>query len=361
MEFKNYSVLSVKSLKFSELDINDTFFDTLKEDYPGFEGWFQRKQNELSFVVIDDANIDAFLFMKLEDHNEDYSHFTKPLSPANRLKVGTFKITRNGFYLGERFFRIILEHAIMNNVEEIYVTIFPKREEQKKLIEFMEMFGFNQYTQNKNTGELVYIRTMKTILAQEPSLCNYPYVDNTATRNYYMLAIDSLYHTKLIPDSILREENPDDYTSDISAANAIQKIYIGNYRISPKVGDIIIYYRNRPAGDNRPAKYAATVTGFGLVSESYKHVSSFEDVKEIVSNRTVLTDHEIKYKIKEKKRVNILKFFDIYSFKKRPIREFLLDAGILISNSDYPSKQITKQQFYQILDEAKFKREDIFI
>lgn len=28
---------------FADFDLNDTFFDSLKEDYPGFEAWFQKK------------------------------------------------------------------------------------------------------------------------------------------------------------------------------------------------------------------------------------------------------------------------------------------------------------------------------
>ena len=29
--------------KFADIDLNDPFFDSLKEDYPGFEEWFDRK------------------------------------------------------------------------------------------------------------------------------------------------------------------------------------------------------------------------------------------------------------------------------------------------------------------------------
>ena len=32
--------------KFSEVDIKDTFFDTLRSDYDGFDAWFQRKADK---------------------------------------------------------------------------------------------------------------------------------------------------------------------------------------------------------------------------------------------------------------------------------------------------------------------------
>ncbi|WP_051591031.1 hypothetical protein [Bacillus sp. UNC438CL73TsuS30] len=361
MQLKSYDVLSVKQYRFSELNLDDVFFDSLKTDYPGFSDWFLRKGGEKAFVVKNEEGIQAFLYMKIEDPNEDYSHFEKILDPAKRLKVGTFKISQNGYYLGERFFRIILEHAIINNVEEIYVTIFPNREEQKKLISFMKEFGFNLYTKNKKTNEQVYIRKMNIILNAEPSLNNYPYIAKNSSRNYFLLCIDSVYHTKLIPDSIIREENPNDFTSKITAANAIQKIYIGNYRISPQPGDIIIYYRMKPEGDKRAARFATTLTGFGIVSEAYKNIKSFEDVEKIVSKRTVLTEKEIKQKLANHKYgVNILKFYDIYSFKKRPIRQFLLENDILGDN-DYPTKKISEQDFDLILKEAKFSKNIIFI
>ena len=31
--------------RFAEIDLNDTFVDSLKEYYPGFETWFQKKSN----------------------------------------------------------------------------------------------------------------------------------------------------------------------------------------------------------------------------------------------------------------------------------------------------------------------------
>lgn len=363
MQYIDYDVLSIRTSKFNDLDLDDPFFDTLKKDYPGFENWFNRKGNENAFVV-NDNGIQAFLYMKLEDETEDYSIFEKTLPSELHLKIGTFKITKSGYYLGERFFRIILEHAIINNVDDIYVTIFPKRDEQIKLIGFMETFGFIQFTQNKTTHELVFLRKMNVIQDKEPSLKNYPYINKSVSRNYYMLAIDADYHTKLIPDSILRGEDPSLITSDINAANAVKKTYIGNYFIDPEPGDIIVYYRSKPKNDSRSAYFAATVTGFGLVSQKFQGVSSLLDVKKIVSHRTVLTDKEINTKLNQYGYVNILKFFDLYSFEERPIRKDLIENAILNKTGrltkygtdeyDYPTKLITKVQFELILQLANF-------
>lgn len=50
------------------------------------------------------------------------------------MKIGTFKGDFNRFRLGERFFKIVFDNALRQNIYEIYVTIFDKRDEQRRLI-----------------------------------------------------------------------------------------------------------------------------------------------------------------------------------------------------------------------------------
>ena len=38
--------------RFAEIDLNDTFFDSLKEDYTGFEAWFQKKSQDNSKAYV---------------------------------------------------------------------------------------------------------------------------------------------------------------------------------------------------------------------------------------------------------------------------------------------------------------------
>lgn len=42
-ELIDYKVLAVKQEYFGNIDLTDPFFDSLKEDYPGFERWFNKK------------------------------------------------------------------------------------------------------------------------------------------------------------------------------------------------------------------------------------------------------------------------------------------------------------------------------
>jgi hypothetical protein len=138
----DYKVLAVKKLYFGEINLKDSFFDSFREDYVGFDEWFNRKSDEISYVCFQDNQLSAFLFLKVEDETENYSDISPIFSKKKRLKIGTFKVTSNGYKIGERFLKIIFDNAFKQKVDEIYVTIFDKRPEQKRLIAMLEDWGF---------------------------------------------------------------------------------------------------------------------------------------------------------------------------------------------------------------------------
>lgn len=144
----------------SELDINDKFFDSLKEDYSNFEEWFKKKQdgNTKCYVTMNNGNITSLLILKIEYEDEDYSNFTIPFNKSKRLKICTFKVTDKGKGIGEEFINIISREAINNNINEIYVTIYDKH---KSLIILLKKNGFYEYTtlgSNSNNKELVLLK-----------------------------------------------------------------------------------------------------------------------------------------------------------------------------------------------------------
>lgn len=38
--------------RFADIGLNDTFFNSLKEDYPGFDAWFEKKSKDNSEAYI---------------------------------------------------------------------------------------------------------------------------------------------------------------------------------------------------------------------------------------------------------------------------------------------------------------------
>src|SRR5918911_557479 len=49
-ELSDYKVLSVRKDYFGRIDLNDPFFDSLKEDYPEFQKWFNSKSQEEVYI-----------------------------------------------------------------------------------------------------------------------------------------------------------------------------------------------------------------------------------------------------------------------------------------------------------------------
>lgn len=185
--------------RFADIDLNDTFFNSLKEDYPGFDAWFEKKSkdNSEAYVQYTNDNLQAFLYLKNES-GEALTDIT-PIRPAcNRLKVGTFKIDAHNTKLGERFVKKILDTALDMKAEEIYVTIYPKHE---GLIRILQRYGFNE--EGKKGEELVLVKNMKILTGD--ILKDFPLL-TTKDKRKFLLSIYPKYHTKMFPDSILRNE-----------------------------------------------------------------------------------------------------------------------------------------------------------
>lgn len=141
-ELTDYKVLSVKKVYFGNINLGDNFFESFKQDYSEFEKWFKKKSDEVSYICYADDEIGAFLYVKVEQKDEPYPSIEPPFPSKKRLKIGTFKVTSTGYKLGEKFLKIIFDNALVNKVDEIYVTIFEKRDDQVRLLRLLEDWGF---------------------------------------------------------------------------------------------------------------------------------------------------------------------------------------------------------------------------
>lgn len=65
-QLKNYNMLSVKKTTFSKVNLNDPFFDSLKNDYLGFQKWFIKKYDEEAYVCSTNDSIYGFLYLKTQ-------------------------------------------------------------------------------------------------------------------------------------------------------------------------------------------------------------------------------------------------------------------------------------------------------
>lgn len=350
----NYNVLDVKQTLFGDLDLNDSFFDSLKEDYESFDSWFHSKSNETAYVTVnsENAKLLSFLYLKKEDKDEPYPDIQPTFTPKKRLKVGTFKIVSNGFRLGERFMKIIFDNALAQKVNEIYVTIFEKRDEHKRLITLLEEWGFLLYGTKGNDGELVYVRDFSPRYNHENPKLTYPYI--SLESSVYLVPIYPSYHTDLLPDSYLNTEDPEDYTNNVAHRNALSKVYVcRSIERSIKTGDIIVFYRTAPR--ETIAHYTSVITTIGVVEEKIEDIEDENDFINKCRKRSVFSNEELgkMWNYNSSNRPFIINFLYIYSFQKgkRMNRKALLEKQVIegYNNELRGLKKITKDQFLTIL------------
>ncbi len=352
----DYRILSVKKEFVGNIAIDDTFFDSFRDDYHGFNMWFNRKANEIAYICRSDDKLLAFLYLKIEGSDEVYSDIEPVFSRGKRLKIGIFKTVLNGFKLSERFLKIIFDNALRFKVEEIYVTIFKKRLDQELLVNFLENWGFHRHgTKTTISGtEEVYVRDFRpTIDADNPKI-TYPYI--SANTNIFIVPIYPEYHTELFPDSILRTESQNDFVENEPHRNAIQKVYISwAHERNLKCGDIILFRRLKD-GD-KPARYSSVLSTIGLVEDVITDIKDEAHFIRLCRGRSLFSNDELRewWNRHGGYKPFIINFLYAYSLPKRPILNDLLDIGIYsdIRNMPRGFTKITKQQFKAIIKEAQ--------
>lgn len=352
----NYSVLAVKQEFFGNIQLEDPFFDSLRDDYPGFDKWFKKKSEERAYITYNDGRVVSFLYLKVEGPEENYSDITPVFLRKKRLKIGTFKVVSNGVRLGERFVKIIFDNAVVNRVDEIYVTVFKRTEEQRRLISLLEEWGFREFGQKGRDGEFVYVRDLTKQFNLIAPKETYPFIPTTT--RIFLVPIYPKYHTELLPDSFLRTESPQDFVENEPHRNAISKIYISrSIQRDITRGDVLIFYRTGTEG--QLALYTSVITTIAIVEEKLDNIRSEEEFLRKARKRSIFTDEYLRefWRYNPSYRPFLIRFLSTYSFKlgQRLNRERLLDMGILTGekNELRGLKEITSKQFCQILKEAQ--------
>ena len=342
---------------FSGIDLDNSFFDSLKADYKEFETWFKKKQADGSkaYIEIDKSTnkMVGFLYVKVEDG--EINDVVPVLSAKRRIKAGTFKVDAHGTKYGERFIKKIMDYAVAENAEEVYLTVFSKH---TGLISLISRYGFipkaTKITQNGT--EQVYVKDMKLYTGNV--LLDYPLIKKAGCKKY-LLSIYPKYHTRLFPDSILNNESYD-VVQDIAPTNSIHKIYIcymyGCANLKPK--DLLLIYRT--SDGKGPAKYRSVVTSVCEVQE-IKTRRSFKNVEEFTkysSAYSIFAEKELKEiweqvdpKTNRPKQLYVIKMTYNAALGKRVINDDLKSKyGIGIALDTYWGFiPLTDDQFQNVL------------
>lgn len=334
----------ISQRKFSEVSLEDPFFDSLKEGYDTFSDWFARKRDEMAYVSYDEeGGLQGFLYLKKE--TGPITDVEPPLNVTECLKVGTFKVIAHGTKLGERFVKIITDTVLNSGLRIAYLTIYPEHE---PLIRILERFGFiKKGTKGQgNRFEDVYVKDFQYITGDPQK--DYPIVDCRNNKKWLM-AIKPDYHTNLFPDSILKTESSL-MLDDIPSTNSIYKVYVGGYYGFSEVskGDSIIIYRT---GDRLgPAWHRAVATSLCSVVE-VRSAASFKSEEEFIEycqNHSVFDADELKEHFK--KSHYAVKLSYNLAFPKRPTRGNLITNGIISGEGYTGLCPLTEEGFKKALE-----------
>lgn len=324
------SEAAIIAKKFSEIDLTDSFFDSLKESYSEFSDWFTRKATEIAYVSYDNnKKLQAFLYLKVE--NGPITDITPPLN-TTCLKVGTFKIIAHGTKLGERFVKIIVDATLNQGLKTAYVTVFSEHE---GLIKILETYGFKKYGIKKtpNGEEDVYVKDMNYFSGDKK--LDYPVV-NSIGQQKWLMAIRPEFHTSLFPDSKLNTEQAS-VIQDVSHTNSIHKVYVGKYRDFAyfKPGDCVIIYRCQAPGSFDSAWFKSVATSLCVVDEvrsqnSFKNADAFV---EYCKKYSVFNEQNLRGLFAQN-GVYAIKLTYNLAFPKRPILRDLVENEVVPSPSD---------------------------
>ena len=328
---------------FAEIDLQDSFFQSLRDDYQGFDDWFKGKSTQDAFVQYDDNRIRGFLYLKVE---ENVVEDVLPKIYAKRiLKVGTFKIDAHGTKMGEQFVKIIMDYAANENVDVCYVTIY---ERHTTLINLMQKYGFELYG-TKGEGEHkenVYLKQMNQVTGDINK--DFPLINTTKSRKY-LLSIYPKYHSVMFPDSILTTENKN-IIKDVSYTNSIHKIYVCtmDHVEELRYGDIVILYRT--AEEGRSAEYSAVATSICVVEDvkTQDEFGSFEEFYQYSCKYSVFDKDDLRHWY-NRGGCKAIKMTYNAALKKRIVRHDLIEQVGLERNQYWGFFELTDEQFQDVV------------
>jgi len=305
------------------LNVKDVFFDSLRQEYPEFNDWFENISREARQCWVyqqSSCQIGALLIRKIEIEAIDA---VPPLPKKKRLKLSTFKVESTGYKIGELFIKLAVQYCIENSIGEIYLTHFTQAEDT--LVDLLVEYGFSKIAKNPR-GEDVFLKEVlieKQALSGAspltiskhywPSFCDGPNVTK------FIVPIRPAYHDRLfveLKELVTLFEMAGQF---IVEGNTIRKAYLCHSRIkglSP--GTLLLFYRSQ-------RKQA--ITSIGITEDVLADVDDKDAILNAIEKRTVYSEPEINEMLK--KHLMIILFTWHFYLKFPVTMEWMRANGIL--------------------------------
>ncbi|MNJ53905.1 hypothetical protein D3C77_493210 [compost metagenome] len=258
------------------------------------------------------------------------------------------KINAHGTKLGERFIKKILDHVILHDLDDAYVTVFEKHTGLVNLF-YKHGFVLHGSKTTPNGTELVLIK--KLVADTGTPSRDFPCV-KIAERKKWLLAIYPQYHSLMFPDSILRNEDPRLIVRDVSFTNSIHKVYLCNMPsiATMSSGDVLVMYRT---GDGQGAARFRAVATSVCVGEETAPRHQFADLDDFLNYcrpHSVFPESQLIDFYNKKQNQFILKFTYNIALNKRPNRGKIIDMAGVDESVRWSCIELTSAQFDSIVN-----------
>ncbi|TLS68126.1 hypothetical protein FEF65_03780 [Mariprofundus erugo] len=290
-----------------EFDVNQPFFDSLRDGYPGFNKWYLDKaaEHRTAWCVHNKGEVHAICIYK----QEEYPTIVDGGSPLNgiALKLCTFKVGESvrGRKLGERLLFSAFKYAVEHDIPYVYLHTYGK--EHELLVSLCQDYGF-EFAGKYQDRDDVYIKTMLAPHTVPPdmepltyAMQFYPHYLDADDVGKFIIPIRPEYHNDLFADTSdtargLFANDPSQYSPQ---ANTIKKAYIchaNTTQIQP--GDLLLFYRTHDR---------MSVECIGVVEQAYRG-REIGTVLPMVSKRTVYSRAEIERWLQRQTLVILFRF-----------------------------------------------------
>ena len=332
----------VEEVRAYAIDGGDSFFDSLRDDYEGFDDWFTEKcvrAHRWCWAIRLGGRLAGIAIRKEETGQEaDCSGGGEKI-----LKICTFKIASDfqGEKLGEQLLKQVLWWGDRNRFDRVYLTVFPKHGE---LIDLLSGYGF-ETTRELKGGELLMERPLGHgtvdggVPLQEVVEWNrrhYPRFYRDGGTRTFCVPIQPGYHERLFPEvsarlqpDLLRELLGDAGGASMTPGNTIRKVYLcraGTRQLRP--GDLLAFYVSKNPGfvDSQ------CITTLGVV-EKVAEAESVEEVVRATSRRSVFSLSELQELVDESETPLKIIDFLLVAHLATPIGlEELTGAGVFLGH-----------------------------
>lgn len=280
--------VAIERTSFGELDLEDSIFDSLKEEYDGFTEWADSNPERPVWVNYCGDSIGAILVLK-PDEVENIGRDPE-LGREKRLKISTLKVAEDrwGSKVGELLISIAIREAIAHDLEQIYLTHYI--DEEDYLVTLVESYGF-EHASDLDDGEAIFLKRLTPGPDDDPDLLElsqrfYPSFYDGPDVNKVLVPIRPKFHNKLFTAYGKRQPPIHEFVGEFdSEGNAIKKAYLTNSRskrVNP--GDILLFYRS---GDHQE------VTSIGVCEQIEYRLNDPEEIQKLVGKRSVFSEQEI--------------------------------------------------------------------